>query len=112
MLGTPNQPPRLGARAWQWLPYRVMRGSCGKCLASPEWFERLPSVLMPYTIVAGTAGWRGPRSPFRDDVNDGLVAVSETIVNRGDEPVLFPVIHTLLMNDRRVYRLIAERLVG
>ena len=109
MLGTPNQLPRLAVRARQWLPYRVLRRSCGDRLACAGWFDRLPSVSSPCTVVAGTAGWRGSRSPFRDEVNDGLVAVSETVLRQGERPVLFPTLHTWLMNDRAVYRLIAER---
>ncbi|HYN08188.1 MAG TPA: alpha/beta fold hydrolase [Vicinamibacterales bacterium] len=110
MFGTPNQTPRLAVRARRWLPYRWLRRSCGDCLGSPEWFDQLPAVSSPYTIVAGTAGWRGRRSLFQGEPNDGLVAVSETMVTDRDEPALFPVIHTLMMNDRAVYRLIADRL--
>jgi pimeloyl-ACP methyl ester carboxylesterase len=109
MLGTPNQPPRL-ALAYRWFPLRLLRGSCGLCLANPEWFKQLPLVSSPYTIVAGTAGWRGRLSPFRDEPNDGLVAVSETVLNEGDKPILLPVIHTFMMNSTSVHRLIAERL--
>ena len=97
-------------RARRWFPYRWLRRNCGDCLGSAEWFDQLPAISSPYTIVAGTAGWRGRRSFFRDEPNDGLVAVSETMVSERDEPVLFPVIHTLMMNDRVVYRLIADRL--
>ena len=110
MLGTPNRPPRLAARVARWLPFRVLRGSCGQCLADPQWFERLPAVSSPYTIVAGTAGWRGRLSPFGSDPNDGLVAVCETTLRPDDTPAMFPVLHTFLMNSRAVYRLVEERL--
>lgn len=110
MLGTPNQPPRLAAVIYKWLPFRILRGSCGQCLASPEWFERLPPLSSPYTVVAGTRGWRGRLSPFSGEPNDGIVAVSETVLGRDDEPVLLPVFHSFMMNSKSVHRLITVRL--
>ena len=106
MLGTPNQPPRLAARIYRWLPFRLLRGSCGQCLADASWYKRLPSPTSPYTVVAGTIGWRGRMSPFGGERNDGVVAVSETSVNAGEAPIEMPVVHTLMMNSKAVYRLI------
>jgi hypothetical protein len=60
--------------------------------------------------VAGTAGWRGPLSPFKGEVNDGAVAVSETLVKDHDHPALVPSLHTFLMNSRLVHRLIVGKL--
>jgi pimeloyl-ACP methyl ester carboxylesterase len=108
MLGTPNQPPRLGARAWRWLPYRAIRRSCGYCLANPDWFERLPPIRMPYTVIAGTAGCRGGWGMFPDELNDGIVSLSETAIAGGAPPVPMPVVHTFMMNDRDVFRLIDQ----
>lgn len=88
----------------------MLRRSCGQRFANPAWFVQLPPVSNPHTIIAGTAGWCGTWSLFRADVNDGLVAVSETMICGSEAPILFPVLHTFLMNDRAVYRLIAERL--
>ncbi len=75
-----------------------------------SWFRRLPAPSVPYTVVAGTAGWRGRLSPFKGEVNDGAVAVSETLVKDDDHPVLVPSVHTFLMNSRLVHRLIVEKL--
>jgi pimeloyl-ACP methyl ester carboxylesterase len=112
MLGTPNQPPRLAARVYKWLPFRVLRGSCGQCLADPSWYTRLPAPTSPYTVVAGTTGWRGRLSPFRGERNDGVVAVSETPVRPGDVPIEMPLVHTLMMNSKAVYRLIERTFAG
>lgn len=110
MLGTPNQPPRLAVRANRWLPFRVFTRSCGSLLASPGAFARIPPPAVPYTLVAGTAGWRRVPGPFGAEPNDGLVAVSETLVAPGDEPYLLPVSHTFMMNDRRLQRLVLDLL--
>ncbi len=83
MLATPNQSPRLARRLqWFW-PYRLLTGETGQLLASEKFFLQLPPPPVPYTIIAGNAGPRGRRSPFRDDVNDWLVSVEETKVCPG-----------------------------
>jgi hypothetical protein len=102
MLGTPNQPPRLARRlSRRWL-YRLLCGESGQLLARDDFFARLPPLTVPYTIVAGTAGFRGRLSPFGHDVNDWIVAVEETKVRPADQPMVLPVGHTFMMNDRRV----------
>jgi hypothetical protein len=56
---------------------------------------------MPYLILAGTAGPRHPRLPF-DEPNDGIVAVSETLIRDDDKPTLVPAYHSFLMDNRLV----------
>jgi len=110
MLGTPNQPPRLALRANRWLPFRMFAQSCGQLLASPGDYARIPPPSVPYSLVAGTAGWRRLPGPFGGEPNDGLVAVSETRVGPDDAPHLLPVEHTFMMNDRRLQALVLELL--
>jgi hypothetical protein len=43
-------------------------------------------------------------SPFGQEPNDGIVAVSETVL--AGEPILLPVIHTFMMNAPSVHRLL------
>jgi hypothetical protein len=111
MLGTPNQPPRLAK--WfnlQWW-FRCFARSCGTFLASGEAYERLPSLSCPVTIFAGTAGPRGKFSSFSDELNDGIVAVSESILYDQPDPILVPALHSFLMNHpmvlAKVQRLLA-----
>jgi alpha/beta hydrolase family protein len=105
MLGTPNQAPRQARRYGKLPPYRWINGECGQLLMQREFFARLPPIAIPYTIVAGTRG--GPdRRPFGDEPNDGLVAVSETVVSASDRPITFSARHTFMMNDPRVRALI------
>jgi len=106
MLGVPNRPPRLADRASGWWTFRLFTGEAGRRLADPAWFESLPPLRVPYTIIAGTRGWRGAVGPFPGEPNDGIVAVSETLVAEGDRPVELPVLHTFMMNDREATRLI------
>jgi alpha/beta hydrolase family protein len=115
MLGTPNQPPRLAHRYRRLWPYRWINGDCGQLLARPDFFARLPPLPIPYTIIAGTGGRCGGWSPFGADPNDGVVAVSETLISPADQPMTFPVRHTFMMNDpgvRRAIRQVLARLAA
>ncbi len=109
MLGTPNQLPRLAPHAWQLLPpFRWWTGQCGHNLTNPEFFASLPLLTSSYTIVAGTGGHRGFLSPFGDELNDGIVALNETRLSDRDRLIQLPVMHTFMMNDRRVQKIVRQ----
>jgi hypothetical protein len=112
MLATPNQPPRLACRLHRLWPYRLLCGESGQLIARPEFFSLLPDLSVPYTIIAGSAGPNGRRSPFGGDLNDWIVAVEETKVVPDDRPTILPVGHTFMMNDRRVQAAIRQALSG
>jgi pimeloyl-ACP methyl ester carboxylesterase len=112
MLGTPSRPPRLARRLQRLWPYRLFNGECGQLLARAEFFTGLPPVVVPWTIVAGTGGWRGNWGPFGHDANDGVVAVDETEMNGPAQLAQLPVRHTFMMNDRRVRALLLNALDG
>jgi pimeloyl-ACP methyl ester carboxylesterase len=108
MLGTPNQPPRLAPHAWRLPPFRWWTGQCGLNLTNQAFFASLPRIECPYTIIAGTAGPRGFLSPFGDELNDGIVALSETRLSHQDEIVQLPVMHTFMMNDSIVQNTVGQ----
>lgn len=108
MLGTPNQLPRLAPHAWQLPPFRWWTGACGFNLRNQAFFDTLPGVSSPYTIVAGTGGPRGFWSPFGDELNDGIVAVDETRLSAQDQIVQLPVWHTFMMDDSRVKKTVSQ----
>jgi Alpha/beta hydrolase family len=110
MLATPNQAPRLARRLHRLWPYRLLCGDSGQLLARPEFFARLPAPEVPYTIIAGSAGPRGKRSPFGNQENDWLVAIEETKVTPEDHPTVLAVGHTFMMNDRHVHAAILRAL--
>lgn len=102
MMGTPHRPPKLALRYGPLWPYRLVNGECGQVLARASFFDQLPPLSVPYTIIAGDRGWVGRRSPFTGEPNDGIVALSETLVCSHDAPIVLPVRHTFMMNDYRV----------
>ena len=108
MLGTPNQPPRLAPHAWHLPPFRWWTGQCGLNLTSSDFFASLPGIDSPYTIVAGTGGLRGFWSPFGDEPNDGIVALSETRLSARDRLIQLPVMHTFMMNNSSVQKTVVQ----
>jgi hypothetical protein len=111
MLGTPNQLPRLAPHAWRLPPFQWWTGQCGLNLTQQAFFTSLPVIQSPYTIVAGTGGPRGVWSPFGDELNDGIVALSETRLSAQDNIVQLPVMHTLMMNDSRVQKTVRQAFI-
>lgn len=106
-LGTPQSPPRMARLVWRWFPpFRLFTRDCGRFLTSAEAFAALPEPHVPFTLIAGTAGPRGRWSPFGDEPNDGLVAVSETRL-ADTAPILFPTLHTIVMNASAVHKQIS-----
>ena len=110
MLGTPNRPPRRAKRVESWLPFKVFARSSGTLLASPSAFDRIAQPKVPYTIIAGTGGYRWLSAPFGAEPHDGVVAVDETRIRDSDEPVLLNVAHTFMMNDRRLLEFVIDLL--
>ena len=110
MLGTPNRAPRRAQRVESWLPFKVFARSSGTLLASPSAFSRIAVPSVPYTIIAGTGGYRWLSSPFGAEPHDGVVAVGETRIRDSDEPVLLNVAHTFMMNDRRLQDFVVDLL--
>ena len=108
MLGPPNQLPRLALSAWQLPPFRWWTGQCGFNLTNPTFFASLPKPQSPYTIIAGIGGPRGFWSPFGDEPNDGIVALSETRLSQEDTIIQLPVIHTFMMNNKRVQQQVGQ----
>ncbi len=110
MLGTPNKPPRLAPIAWKLPPFRWWTRHCGFNLTNPSFFKSLPGLTSPYTIIAGTLGPTGAWSPFGNELNDGIVAVSETFLSNFDPIIQLPVWHTFMMNDLTVKKTVAKAL--
>lgn len=123
MLGPPNQSPRAARWAWRVPPFQWFARDCGHKLATPAFYAQLPLPHYPYRIIAGTFGWTGFGSPFGMAINDGLVALEETVIKQDDrdstasnfrldrsglgdagtgQPMTFPVFHSFMMNDGAV----------
>jgi hypothetical protein len=112
MIGTPNRPPRLATYFWQWRLFRLFTRDCGRFLSSPKEIAAVPPPHVPYTLIAGTGGPRHARLAFGREPNDGVVAVTETLIRDSDQPVLFPVLHSFIMDDRRVQQAVLASMMS
>jgi pimeloyl-ACP methyl ester carboxylesterase len=112
MLGTPNRSPRLARRFQRAWWYRLLNGDAGELLASELRLARIPTPTVPCTVIAGTRGINGRWSPFGDEPNDGLVAVSETRLDGAEEWISVPARHPFIMNDPGVRQLIVDKARG
>ncbi len=101
MLAPPNRSPRVGQLAGTLPPFRWFAGQSGHNLASLEFYQQLPVLSCPYTLIAGTAGITGPLSLFGEAVNDFVLSVEEVKMQPQDVPLQVPASHSFIMDDRR-----------
>ncbi|MDO9192908.1 MAG: hypothetical protein Q7U12_08420 [Undibacterium sp.] len=93
----------------QWL-YRLLTGDCGQLLASDERMARVAALTIPTTSIVGIKGINGKYSPFFDELNDGVVAVSELAADWIGKEIRVPVMHTFLPASRLVADLVLKNL--
>ena len=97
-------PTRVCKAAYNFAHYRLAKllmGEIGRRVADTYFMDSLPPTSVPAKIYAGTGGPRGPYSPFGEELNDGVLTVSETLLP--SIPVqTVPVIHTFIMNSKVV----------
>jgi pimeloyl-ACP methyl ester carboxylesterase len=110
LLGSPMRSARLAKGLRSRLLFRAMAGDCGQLLASDQRMSLIGSASTNTTVIIGTRGFQGARSPFKSELNDGVVAESEVRANWAPDEVFVPVIHTLLPASALVAEIILERL--
>jgi hypothetical protein len=92
-------------------PFQWFTGKCGKNLACDQFYATLPPLAADYTIIAGISGPRGHLSPFGHELNDGIVALTETKMHDRDVVVQLPVWHTFMMNHPAVSQTVLQALL-
>ncbi len=110
LLGSPFQPARLAQKLHGNLIYRVLTRDCGQLLGSPTRMAEIGPVSVPTTSIAGVrGGLPSKRGPFRGELNDGLVSISEVSAEWITDQVRIPIVHTFLPSCKRVAEIILER---
>ena len=110
LLGSPLRPARMACKLQRNWIYRLLAGDCGQLLASHARMAQVEPGAIPVTGILGVAGWKGRLSPFRGEMNDGIVAVSEASAEWLAEEIHLPLIHTYMPSNRHVARLILQRI--
>jgi len=112
LLGSPIQPSHLAQKLQHNWGFRALAGDCGQLLASPTRMDAIGPAKAPTICIQGSTGWRGRISPFKHELNDGLVAVSEASAAWATEMTQVPVLHTYMPSNRLVSQLILARIAN
>jgi pimeloyl-ACP methyl ester carboxylesterase len=112
LLGSPLKPARMALKLQRNWIYRILAGDCGQLLASHPRMAQIEPGSIPITSILGVAGWKGRLSPFRGEMNDGIVAVSEASAEWVAEEIHLPLLHTYMPSNRHVAKVILERLAS
>jgi pimeloyl-ACP methyl ester carboxylesterase len=95
LLGSPILPSRLAIKLKRNLIFRALAGDCGQLLGSPERMSSIAPLDVPTTGIAGVRGFLSHAS-FGQEINDGVVSISEVSAAWLSTQVCVPVVHTLL----------------
>ena len=108
LLGSPIQASRIATRLQNNKLFRIFTGDCGQLLGSKDRMNAIGPPAVPVTGIVGTSGISNRFGIFGDEVNDGLVSVSEVSAPWLTHCVQVPVFHTLLPSSARVANIILQ----
>ena len=112
LLGSPILPSRIATRLQRnWL-FRMLTRDCGQLLGSVDRMNAIGPPAVPVTGIVGTRGIANLFGIFGDEVNDGLVSVSEVSAPWLTHCVEVPVFHTLLPSSALVADIILHDTAG
>lgn len=91
---------KIAARVW---PYRILTGDMGQRLGQDAFMNQL---TMPdnVKIYIGTAGPRAAWLPLGNEINDGLLTVTEASGDFRQKAITVPALHSFIMNSKAVFR--------
>lgn len=108
LLGSPVLASRIATRLKNNRLFRIFTGDCGQLLGSVERMNAIGPPVVPATGIVGTRGIANRFGIFGDEVNDGLVSVSEVDAPWLTRCVQIPVFHTLLPSSALVANIILQ----
>jgi len=110
LLGSPMHSAQLARRLGRSRVYRLLTGDCGQLLASPPRMAAVSSAPIPTMGFVGINGPRGKLSPFGDELNDGVVSVTEVAADWMQDCVQVSILHTLMPSSRQIAQMILQKL--
>ena len=108
MLGSPVQPARLAQALGSNFLYRAFTRDCGQLLGSDARMAAVGAVNVPTTSIVGVRGLPLSHGPFRNEANDGVVALSEASAPWITHQVRLHTVHTLLPSSVEVAEVILK----
>ena len=110
LLGTPLHASALARRFRNNWIYQLIAGDCGQLLGSDLRMGRLHPTAVPTVAIVGTLGLPWKMGPFRGELNDGVVSISEAAAEWLQNLVRIHTVHTMLPASRKVSGVILETL--
>ncbi len=110
LLGSPLRPALLAQRLGKNPLYLALTQDCGQLLGSLTRMSEVGPLSVPTTGIAGISGPSSKRSPFRGELNDGVVSLAEVSAAWLTDHISIPTLHTFLPASRRVGEIILGRM--
>lgn len=103
MLGVPNQGAQMADFLKNNVLFKAVLGPAGQQLVTDQagLISQLPVPDMPFGVIAGGRSGSKGYNPILPGDNDSTVTVASTRLPGATDFIVFPVIHSLLMNDSR-----------
>jgi len=111
LLASPVYPSRLAIKFQNNFLYRILTGDCGQLLGSTTRMAAIAPVKLPTTAIIGSRGFPWQSDLFANEINDGVVSLSEVTANWLQERKHVHTVHTLLPANRQVAEIIAGKIV-
>lgn len=108
LLGSPVRASRIATRLQNNRLFRALTRDCGQLLGSRDRMNAIGAPAVPAIGIVGTRGIANRFGIFGDEVNDGLVSVSEVNAPWLTNCVQVPVFHTLLPASALVGEIILQ----
>ena len=110
LLGSPLESVRLVKLLIYNPIYRVLTRDCGQLLGSVDRMSKVLPVSVPTTSIVGVRSlpWKCQR--FHDELNDGVLAVSEVSANWITDQVQISTLHSFLPFSKHISEIILDRL--
>ena len=110
LLGSPLESVRLVKLLIYNPIYRFLTGDCGQLLGSVDRMSKVLPVSVPTTSIVGVRRiiWKCRR--FHDELNDGVLAVSEVSAKWITDQVQISTLHSFLPFSKHIFEIILDRL--
>jgi pimeloyl-ACP methyl ester carboxylesterase len=110
MLGPPNQGAAIARRLAYTKVFGLVAGKSGLQLG-PNWQQLVGNLAVPkfpFAIIAGDLSQKKVRNPILSEASDFVVQVDETHLEGRESFVTVPVLHSTLMNNPTVQKLVVD----
>jgi hypothetical protein len=108
LLASPVGPSRIASKLGSNQIFRAITGDCGQLLGSYSRMLAIPPTSVPKTAIVGVCGLPFKTVFFPEEVNDGIVSLSEVSAEWLDEQVQVYALHSFIPSSRRVGEIILD----